>query len=224
MSLLEVVAFMKNIYKAQYGNITVRFAMRDGDLYVSWDDIALVFEDFSPEYAKKVALEEGLSIVADSQDQTAIVVDVDTIGKAVNVFAVGTLISSLAALASEHDKGLLEIGIPAQAAFKWYFSVISDANDYFDRGLGDIMASAIKRMDRVNPALPVNITYSEGVYTAVCNELYLVTESKSLDELQELVWDLAPDLIDLNDLDIDPENLRLSFLLEQSINEHRLVN
>lgn len=59
--------------------------------------------------------------------------------------------------------------------------------------------------------LTVTVTYGEGMFTAVCNALHLVTEAETFEALTNRVWAVAPDMIEANELDIAPETLRLRF-------------
>jgi hypothetical protein len=59
--------------------------------------------------------------------------------------------------------------------------------------------------------LIVDVTHSDGYYTAVCDDLHLVTEAKTLDELQARVWELVPELVELNNLPVDTDSMRLRF-------------
>jgi hypothetical protein len=70
---------------------------------------------------------------------------------------------------------------------------------------------AAQRPDVMNPPLIVAVTHSDGFYTAVCDDLHLVTEAQTLDELRNRVWELAPELVELNDLPIDADSMRLHF-------------
>lgn len=63
----------------------------------------------------------------------------------------------------------------------------------------------------MHKVLDIEINYSDGYYTAECDEIHLVTESKSLNELKKLAWDLVPDLIELNELGIDINSVELVF-------------
>ena len=65
----------------------------------------------------------------------------------------------------------------------------------------------------VYPIAPliVSVTHSDGFYTAVCDDLHLVTEARTLDELQGRVWELVPDLVKLNGLSLDADSVRLRF-------------
>jgi hypothetical protein len=57
----------------------------------------------------------------------------------------------------------------------------------------------------------VDVIQTDGVWTAVCDELGLVTEADDLETLEERVWELAPELAELNGLDIDAGDLRIHF-------------
>lgn len=65
------------------------------------------------------------------------------------------------------------------------------------------------------PAYPVTVTQGDGMYTAECEALSLVTEAKTFEELTERVWELVPDMIEANDLPINPDTLRLRFEVQQ---------
>lgn len=59
----------------------------------------------------------------------------------------------------------------------------------------------------------------EGVWVAECEDLGLVTEAPTYEELTQRVWDIAPDLYRMNGLGENPEHLRLSFNHQQSYSE-----
>lgn len=80
----------------------------------------------------------------------------------------------------------------------------------------NFMAGIISSEQKMSEALNMDITYEDGYYTAECNELHLVTESISLDELHCLIWDLTPDLIELNELSLDPYNVLFKFNYSKS--------
>ncbi|MBK0000047.1 MULTISPECIES: DUF1902 domain-containing protein [Erwiniaceae] len=67
----------------------------------------------------------------------------------------------------------------------------------------------------------VNVCHDadEGVWVAECEELGLVTEAPTYEELTQRVWDIAPDLYRMNGLGENPEHLRLSFNHQQSYSE-----
>jgi hypothetical protein len=57
----------------------------------------------------------------------------------------------------------------------------------------------------------VSVTHSDGFYTAVCEDLCLVTEAKTIDELQNRVWEIAPELVELNNMPVDANFMHLLF-------------
>ncbi|WP_118984367.1 DUF1902 domain-containing protein [Photorhabdus sp. CRCIA-P01] len=61
----------------------------------------------------------------------------------------------------------------------------------------------------------VKVTHDD-VWIAECDELGLVTEAKSYDELTERVWEIAPELYELNELGSNPDGMKISFVQEQS--------
>ncbi|MFM2397507.1 MAG: hypothetical protein RLZZ144_757 [Pseudomonadota bacterium] len=69
----------------------------------------------------------------------------------------------------------------------------------------------------------VIITHGEGVYTAECEDLHLVTEAKTFEELTARVWEVAPDVIEANGLDIDPRTMHFKFNFIQSADDQSLA-
>ena len=65
-----------------------------------------------------------------------------------------------------------------------------------------------------NPAFIVNVSVHEGIWTAECDALGLVTEADSYDALTERAWDIAPELAELNAVGINTDNIRLLFCHE----------
>ena len=61
------------------------------------------------------------------------------------------------------------------------------------------------------------------MFTAECDALHLVTEADTFEALTERVWKLAPDMIEANELGIDPDSLRLNFKFVQSAHDHLLA-
>ncbi|MCW7764329.1 DUF1902 domain-containing protein [Photorhabdus luminescens] len=60
----------------------------------------------------------------------------------------------------------------------------------------------------------VNVIHDD-MWIAECDELGLVTEAKTYDELTERVWEIAPELYEMN-LDGNPDGMKISFVQEQS--------
>lgn len=62
----------------------------------------------------------------------------------------------------------------------------------------------------------VNVCVYEGVWTAECDTLGLVTEAESYEQLIKRALEIAPELAELNAINIKPEAIKLRFLYEQS--------
>ena len=67
-----------------------------------------------------------------------------------------------------------------------------------------------KFINRHHKPFVVKVTVCEGVWTAVCDALGLVTEADSYEQLIERAWEVAPELIELNAIDVAGE-IRLQF-------------
>lgn len=64
-------------------------------------------------------------------------------------------------------------------------------------------------------AFVVNVIHDD-MWIAECDELGLVTEAKTYDELTEKVWEIAPELYEINGMGDQSEVIRLKFIQEQS--------
>ncbi|PHM22242.1 DUF1902 domain-containing protein [Xenorhabdus ehlersii] len=64
-------------------------------------------------------------------------------------------------------------------------------------------------------AFVVNVIHAD-MWIAECDELGLVTEAKTYDELTEKVWEIAPELYEINGLGDHSEVIRIKFVQEQS--------
>lgn len=63
----------------------------------------------------------------------------------------------------------------------------------------------------------VNVTVDNGIWTAECDELGLVTEAVSYENLTERAFEIAPELAELNNIPLDDDIISLRFFHEQSI-------
>ncbi|WP_434524968.1 DUF1902 domain-containing protein [Photorhabdus asymbiotica] len=61
----------------------------------------------------------------------------------------------------------------------------------------------------------VKVTHDD-VWIAECDELGLVTEAKTYDELTARVWEIVPELYEMNGLGNNPDSMKISFVQEQS--------
>jgi hypothetical protein len=67
-----------------------------------------------------------------------------------------------------------------------------------------------------NKTFEVGVSVLDGIWTAECDQLGLVTEAECYDDLIARVWQIAPELAELNHLSVDAEHLRLRFSHEQT--------
>ncbi len=58
--------------------------------------------------------------------------------------------------------------------------------------------------------------HEENVWVAQCDDLGLVTEADTYEELTQRVWEVAPELYEMNGFTGNPARIRLSFTQEQS--------
>jgi hypothetical protein len=72
-------------------------------------------------------------------------------------------------------------------------------------------------------AYKVDVTQGDGMYTAECDALHLVTEAETFEALTARVWELVPDMIAANGLNIDVNSLRLQFNFTQSSVDTRIA-
>lgn len=208
-----------SFFVASFGELPVRFVLRSGDLFVSKDDLfAAITSCFTPRIQALGGqfIEHGLSLLSDSQDKRAAVMGDSEIGPAVHFHAAGSLLHSLSDLTNVDSDDLRESSFRVSTLLRWYSAATARADEHFGRTVVDLLGSVKKRLDRLNPPLTVEVTFSDGYYTAECDALNLVTEAKTLDELTERTWLLVPDLIELNDLPMDADSVRLRFDLVQS--------
>jgi hypothetical protein len=72
--------------------------------------------------------------------------------------------------------------------------------------------------EKLNPAFMVNVSVCDGIWTAECDALGLVTEANSYEELTARAWEIAPELAELNQIGIETDAIRLRFLHEPFVN------
>lgn len=67
----------------------------------------------------------------------------------------------------------------------------------------------------------VNVCHDlqENVWVAECDALGLVTEAATYEELTDRVWEVAPELYEMNGFGGNPSRISLSFNQEQSYSD-----
>lgn len=209
---------MSRIFTASFGVIPVRFVLSGADLFVSKKDLyAAIMECFTPEIRRlgEKFLDGGLALLGDGEDSDGAILGDSEIGPALHFHAAGNLLSSLSDLTDVDSEALRESSKRVAKLTEWYGEAALNADIFFGRTPYDMLASVKSRLDRLNPPLPVVVSWGDGMYTAECDDLHLVTEAKTFEELTERVWELVPDMIECNELELDPGNVRLRFEVSQ---------
>jgi len=219
---------MTKIHIAKFGDIPVRFVLPTGsiDMFVCKKDITQVLlTSCSPDVAPIFSLmfETSLTKFLDKADRKPSIVDIDTIGLVVHSHAIGTILNTLGSL-HDMDSSLRESAFRFNTVFKWYLKNTVMASNAFNLTLNDMLGSVVARLDRINPAYVVQVTHAEGMWIAESDALGLVTEAKTYEALVDRVWEIAPELLEMNEIDLHPDDLRLSFQHVESSQDHRLVN
>lgn len=209
---------MSKIYTASFGSLPVRFVLKNEDLFVSKIDLYAAITECFTERIRALGVEfidKGLCLLGDSADRAPGILGDSEIGPAIHFHAAGALLGSLSDLIDVDSDDLRESSFRVNTLWAWYSESIITAVQFFGRTAMDMLSSVKNRLDRINPAILVHVTQGDGMYTAECDSLHLVTEAYTFEELTERVWELAPDMIEANDLSIDPGSLRLRFELFQ---------
>ena len=73
-----------------------------------------------------------------------------------------------------------------------------------------------KGLDRINPPYVVEVMYDVEdnipAWIGTCDKLHLVTEGRTYEELQQRVWEIAPEMHELQGYGSESDNIRLSFI------------
>lgn len=217
---------MNPVFETHFGPVRVRFALNDRELFVSKDDLyRAIGECFTASIRSLGAafLDGGLSLLGDAQDRKSVVLGNSMIGPAIHFHAAANLLHALGSLTDVDRPELRESSFRIHALARWYVMVLPAVDDYFGRDIMDVMNAVKVRLDRLNPPLVVEVSVGDGMWTAECDALGLVTEADSYEALTVRAWEIAADLAcDVPGL--DPEHLRLSFQQTQSENPLRLAH
>lgn len=220
-----------SIYTAQFGAFPIRFVLKDGDVFVSRDDLFAAMNDCFVPNSREFAVQFfdfGLNMVGDSGDKRSTVLGDSVIGAAIHFHAVGNLLDSICDIARNPSVGATEAGedlrescFRTHALLEWYLATLSQVDEYFGRSIAEMMSSVKSRLDRLNPPFIVNVSHDSecGMWIAVCDEIGLVTEAETYEELTERVWEIAPEIAVENGISITDETMRLSFQQNQAASD-----
>lgn len=203
------------IYTTSFDGDEFRFVLVGSDVFVSRHDlIASMKKCFTEDiqHLVDIIIDGGLKIVGDDLDRKSAIIGDSVIGPVVHFHAVGNILSTLSTMENVDSYSLRESCRRTAALTQWYAEALSQADSYFGRDIVDLLSSVRSRLDRVAPAHVVNVYHEDGIWTAVCDDLGLVTESESYDGLTSRVWEIAEDLIHENGIADDIGDIRLSFV------------
>lgn len=212
---------MDPFFETSFGGLRVRFALKDGDLFVSKDDLfAAVSECFTEGLRPHAAMfvDTGLSMLGDGEDRKVALLGGSVIGAVIHFHAAANLLDSLSGFTDVESDDLRESSFRVNTLRRWYVDTILQVDKHFGRTFMDTLHSVKDRLDRINPPLIVHVSHTEGFWTAECDELGLVTEAESYEELTDRVWAVAPELAHENLPGFDVDRLRLGFQHIQAAN------
>ncbi|MCO6514768.1 MAG: DUF1902 domain-containing protein [Snodgrassella sp.] len=79
-----------------------------------------------------------------------------------------------------------------------------------------VVKKDFERRNRIAQPFRVDILEEDGIWTAICDDLGLVTEADSYEGVIESAREIAPDLYELNGFGSDQEQIRLDFIQHQA--------
>ena len=208
---------MHRLYTAHFENNVARFVLTNEskDVFVSKKDISNILlsvctPDFKPIFSG--FFDSIVRDFLDTYDKRGAVIEIDTIGPVVHFHAIGNILHILGDLHSvSQTSRFKENSFRFNTVSKWYIQASIEATNELDLSLQDFLISVKNRLDRYNPPFVVSVSHIDGIWIAENDDLGLVTEAKSYDDLTERVWEIAPELAELNELDVDVEDMRISF-------------
>lgn len=208
---------MHKLYTAHFENNVARFVLtnKSKDVFVSKKDISNILlsvctPDFKPIFSG--FFDSIVRDFLDTYDKRGAVIEIDTIGPVVHFHAIGNILHILGDLHSvSQTSRFKENSFRFNTVSKWYLQASIEATNELDLSLQDFLISVKNRLDRYNPPFVVSVSHIDGIWIAENDDLGLVTEAKSYDDLTERVWEIAPELAELNEIDVNAEDMRISF-------------
>lgn len=205
-------------YSIKFGDRELRFVALGRELYVSRYDLIEAIRDCCTDHVKPVAsrLVEGyMDMFTDSYDSKCAILSDSSIGPVIHFHAAGNLLNTMSDFNDTGNDELIESGRRINTLFFWFSDASYDASGYFGMTILDTLGSVKNRLDRYCPPFIVTVTH-DGVWIAECDDLGLVTEANSYDELTHRVWQVAPELYVENGLGEASDSIRIQFVQEQS--------
>ncbi|HGY3148201.1 TPA: DUF1902 domain-containing protein [Morganella morganii] len=207
------------VYVANFGDRSVRFVAVGGELYVSRSDITDAVHDCATDYVKPIVrtiIDDWFANFSLDSDKTGAILSDRSIGPVVHFHSAGNLLDSLSGFNGNINQELIESGRRIHTFFRWFSDASYDANVHFGITILDMFSSVKNRLDALNPALTVTVTHAD-MWIAECDALGLVTEAETYDDLTNRVWEIAPELYEMNGLGSSEDDIRINFIQSQSL-------
>lgn len=220
---------MKSIFIAQFGQFPLRFILKNDELFVSRADLTAIFYDFFPVSHRSFVdeiINKGIpNIIGDKLDVTSGVIGNSEIGAVIHFHAVGNLVTSYSELIDVDSDILRNAAFQVRTFSRWYIKALSQADEHFGRTLEDLLMSVKNRLDRINPPYVVEVICDTGNnetwWVGTCDKLHLATEGETYEELQERVWQIAPEMHELQGYGKESDNIRIAFIQTESHSEYQ---
>lgn len=210
------------IYTAKFGENNLRFVLLGGDLFVSRGDLVVSIKQCSTDYVRPVIdvmVDKWLKMACDMSDKRGAIIGESSIGQVIHFHAVGNMLDALSSFNDSPNDEMRETGYRIRTLFLWYADAIASANEELGIAIGEMLSAVKSRLDRISPPFIVRVIHDGQVWIAENDELGLVTEAETYEALTERVWQIAPELYEMNGFGTDAEDMRISFIQEQSAEE-----
>lgn len=220
---------MKSIFTAHFGQYPLRFILINNELHVSKSDLITIFYDFFPKSHQHIVndiINKGIAnIIGDKHDIKSGIIGRTEVGAVIHFHAVGNLLISYSELIDVNHEILRNAAFQVRTFTHWYITTLSQADKYFGITIEDLFMSVKKRLDRINPPYLVEVMYDveDNIpsWIGTCDKLRLVTEGRTYEELQERIWEIAPEMHELQGYGKESDNIRISFIQTESHTEHQ---
>lgn len=220
---------MSRIYTAYFDNLPLRIVCfgKQRALYVSKSDFVAIANRLDNDLLPgKQIMNTGLSEFIDADERRSMPIADNEIGLCCLGYAVGGLILTVAEFRTHEKEEVRELGYRYQSLLNWYSYTMTEAGKYFNLSIEDMMHTVVTKMNKTNPPFIVEVIKDEEskYWVASCEDLGLVTEAQTYEELTERCWEVVPDLIELNGLQVNPKDVRLRFENIENAQKHLMVN
>ncbi len=110
---------------------------------------------------------------------------------------------------------MLNIPVPLESRINQLAVETGQPVDIF---LDRLIKGYVQDNDRNTQHCIVNVTVYEGIWTAESDLFGLVTEADTYEQLLDRVWQIAPELAELNNVGISFDSICLHFYHEETVN------